>query len=133
MRFQWNLKNNIDFIEYFIIVNVISLNGTLICLIISNPGLNFNCYWSIISYVIISISYFFLIQVLIFKKNIIQKDFYKRIEKWQNFKKKRKKRWAFDWTLSTQVLTVLTMDEFNKNKRILIDISEARNLKLKEN
>jgi hypothetical protein len=45
----------------------------------------------------------------------------------------QKKRWAFDWTLSTQVLTVLTMDEFNKNKRILIDISEACNLKLKEN
>jgi hypothetical protein len=116
MRFHWSLKNNIDFIEYFIIVSVISRNGSLICLLISNPNLNFNSYLSIISYVIISISYFFLIQVSIFKKSIIQQELYKIIEKWQNFRRKD------ELSIELSVLKY-TMDEFNKNKRIIEESS----------
>jgi hypothetical protein len=89
IRFQSNLKSNIGFITYFIILNLIAYNVCLLCTIISDPDLNSWSYSSIMFYAIFSNLYFIWIRLSVSNINRIEENMIKKLNKWQNFRRNR--------------------------------------------
>jgi hypothetical protein len=85
-RFEYNLKNNINFIQYFIALLMITMNIMCICLLLTNSEFNLIYYQLIILYAVLMNAYFIWIQISVYFKKLVKHDLIRRLSEWQSFK-----------------------------------------------
>lgn len=87
-EFQYKLRNNVNFIKYFIILNMTAANIVMFYLFISIYEFNFKYIFLMILYTILLNTYVLFTKLLLNKKCQITKDLVNKINNWRLITKK---------------------------------------------
>jgi len=112
MKFQYNLKNIVTLIPYFMIINTICLTIIMICPIISYLNYNLLHYGIVFAFIIISNASTFWTIFSTKKVGIIEKNLTQKLKSWQTFGNDE------NISVELQVLNV-TVDQFIHNHKIV--------------